>query len=65
LKHHASSRFWALYDALPEEVPYAPTQLVALAERHLGHVLAIDYDYTLGRSADEARFCTLTVAGIG
>jgi len=45
--------------------PYAPTQLIALAERHLGHVLAIDYDYTLGRSADEARFCTLTVAGIG
>jgi SAM-dependent methyltransferase len=40
--------------------PYAPAQLVALIERHLGTVCAIDYDYTPGRGADGARFCTIT-----
>jgi SAM-dependent methyltransferase len=39
--------------------PYTTAQLIDLVERHLGVVCAIDYDYTPGRGADGARFCTI------
>lgn len=41
--------------------PYTEAQLRARVERHLGAVRSIDYDYTPGRSAVGARFCTLMV----
>lgn len=43
--------------------PYTPERLVAQVRTHLGPVLRVDYDYTPGRSAAGARFCSV-VAGI-
>ena len=44
--------------------PYTPERLVAQVRTHLGPVLRVDYDYTPGRSAAGARFCSV-IAGIG
>ncbi len=44
--------------------PYTPERLVAQVRSHLGPVLRVDYDYTPGRSAAGARFCSV-IAGIG
>ncbi|MGE4070615.1 MAG: methyltransferase domain-containing protein [Lysobacterales bacterium] len=40
---------------------YTPAQLQALCGRHLGRVSAIAWDYGQAASAEDARFCTLTV----
>jgi SAM-dependent methyltransferase len=39
--------------------PYTPAQLIDRVERHFGAPQAIDHDYTPGRGADGARFCTI------
>ncbi|MCB1600915.1 MAG: class I SAM-dependent methyltransferase [Xanthomonadales bacterium] len=40
---------------------YAPDQLRALCEHHLGRVTRVDWDYGEAASAEQASFCTLTV----
>lgn len=39
--------------------PYAPETLLALATRHLGPALQIDYDYQSGHPSEGARFCSI------
>jgi hypothetical protein len=45
--------------------PCTPAQLLGLVQRHLGVVREVDHDYTPGRGADGARFCTITAQRIG
>lgn len=41
--------------------PYTPTELQRQAERFLGRVLKVEYDYGADRGVAQSRFCTLTV----
>lgn len=45
--------------------PYAPDDLVAMCQRHLGPVTAIDWDYGQASESAFARFCTVTVLWAG
>ncbi len=41
--------------------PYSPVELQRQAERFLGPVLNVEYDYGVGAGAAQERFCTITV----